>query len=189
MNTSPPFDVDMAYSYLGKSLKVNMGGFARSFILSNFREFRERFQVLFRNKKDPFDTFDELLGVCKKYAIKTKFFFQVGNRSKLDKNISHRYGPFREIIKKVASVSEVGIHLSYMSHISEAVMEEEIRRLQFITGKKIVANRFHYLRFTLPASYISLEQNRHYGRLLVWLRHPDWFQGGNLYSVLFFQPV
>jgi hypothetical protein len=150
------FDVDMAYSYIGKGLKVNLGGFARSILLSNFREARDRYQVLFRNKKDPFDTFDELLDTCKRYAIKTKFFFQVGNRSKLDKNISHRFEPFRDIIRRVAEKSEIGIHLSFMSHISEDVMAEEIRRLEFITGLKITSNRFHYLRFTLPNSFISL---------------------------------
>ena len=150
------FDIDMAYSYLGKGLKVNLGGFVRSVFMSNFKDLKERYQVLFRGKKDPFDTFDELLDLCKKYAVKTKFFFQVGNRSALDKNVSHTYEPFKEIIKKVAKQSDVGIHLSFMSHISEGVMEEEIRRLEFITGRKITSNRFHYLRFTLPASYVSL---------------------------------
>jgi hypothetical protein len=152
------FDVDMAYSYLGKGFKVNLGGFVRSLFMSNFKDLKDRYQVLFRNKKDPFDTFDELLAICKKYGVKTKFFFQVGNRSTLDKNVSHTYEPFKEIIKKVAKQSDIGIHLSFMSHISEGVMEEEIRRLEFIAERKITSNRFHYLRFTLPASYVSLSR-------------------------------
>jgi hypothetical protein len=35
-------------------------------------------------------------------------------------------------------------------------MEEEIQRLEFITGLKITSNRFNYLRFTMPASFVSL---------------------------------
>ena len=37
-------------------------------------------------------------------------------------------------------------------------MEEEIQRLQHISGIKVTSNRFHYLRFTLPASYVSLSR-------------------------------
>jgi len=152
------FDVDMAYAYLGKSMKENISAFFRSLLMSNFRDIRERYRVLFRRKKDPFDTFDEILETCKKYAIKTRFFFLIGNPSSLDKNVSHTFEPYREVIKKVATQSDVGVHLSFMSHISLEVMEDEIQRLQHISGVKIKANRFHYLRFTLPATYISLSR-------------------------------
>ena len=37
-------------------------------------------------------------------------------------------------------------------------MEEEIQRLEYITGRKIASNRFNYLRFTMPASFISLNR-------------------------------
>lgn len=152
------FDIDTAYAYRGKGFKINMRGFARAFLTSNFGEFFNRYKVLFRNKRDPFDSFEYMLETCKKYAIKTKFFFLVGNKSTLDKNISHTHDGFRDIIKKVAAQSEIGIHLSFMSHISNDVMEEEIQRLEFITGLKITANRFNYLRFTMPASFISLSR-------------------------------
>ena len=151
-------DVDSAYAYLGKGFKPNLKGFIRSLLLSSFKEARDRYLVLVRNKKDPFNTFDEIMNVCKKYFIKTKFFFQVGNPSEFDKNNLHTFGPFKEIIKNVTEKSDIGIHLSYMSHISNGVMEEEIQRLQHISGIKVTSNRFHYLRFTLPASYVSLSR-------------------------------
>ena len=149
-------DVNEAFAYRGKGFMPNFKGFARSLFLSNFKEAMGRYRVLTGRKKDPFDTFDDLIDTCKKYAIKTKFFFQVGNKTRLDKNTAHTYEPFRELIKKVSEKSDVGINLSYGSHASLNVMEEEIGRLEYITGLKIESNRFHYLRFTLPTTYIVL---------------------------------
>ena len=39
------FDVDMAYAYLGKSMKENISAFFRSLLMSNFRDIRERYRV------------------------------------------------------------------------------------------------------------------------------------------------
>jgi len=152
------FDIDMAYSYLGQGAKVNLGGFFRSLLMSNFKEVKDRYQVLFKNKKDPFDTFDEILETCKKFAVKTKFFFLIGNKSSPNKNIPHTHEPFRGIIRKVSEKTDIGIHLSYMSDKSDETMEQEIQILQHISGIKTTSNRFHYLRFTLPASYLSLSR-------------------------------
>lgn len=151
-------DVETVYAYHGKGLKANMGGFISSFFTSNFYDLAERYRVVFRNKMDPFDTFDYIMDICRKCAVKTKFFFLVGNRSTLDKNISHTNEGFREIIRSVSAQSDIGIHLSFMSHISNEAMEEEIQRLEFISGIKVSSNRFNYLRFTLPASFISLNR-------------------------------
>ena len=150
------FDVDTAYAYRGKGLKANLRGGARAILMSNFGELADRYKVFFRNKKDPFDTFDYIIDTCRKYVIKTKIFFQVGNRSEFDTNTPHYYEPFQETIRNVAQKSDLGIHLSYGSHGVPYAMEEEIARLEEIIGRKIVANRFHYLRFTMPASYASL---------------------------------
>ena len=150
------FDVDMAYSYLEKGARINAGGFMRSLVLSDFSDIRNRYRVLFRGKRDPFDTFDYLFKICKEAQAKTMFFFLLGNRSKLDKNISHTNERFRKLIKKISEKTEVGIHLSFRSHIANDVMETEMHRLEEITGKPVFRNRFHYLRFLVPASYVRL---------------------------------
>ncbi len=152
----PTFDIDMAYSFREKGFAVNLGGFLRAFLLSDFKEIKSRYGVLFRNKKDPFDNFDFILGTCKKYALKTLFFFLVGEKSQFDKNISVENETFRDLIKDVSEQADVGVHLSFRSHISNDVMHTEIDRLEEITGKKITSNRFHYLRFIIPASYMRL---------------------------------
>lgn len=149
-------DVESAYAYRGKGINANLRGFARSFLVSNLREFIDRYRVVFGKRKDPYDSFEYILETCKNYAVKTKFFFLVGNKSTLDKNISPTHEGFRNIIETVSKQSDVGIYLSFMSHISNDAMEEEIHRLEYITGTKITSNRFNYLRFTMPSSFLSL---------------------------------
>jgi hypothetical protein len=152
----PTFDVDMAYSYLEKGLKRNLGGVIRSFILSDFKAIEERFRVLRGKQKDPFDTYDYILKVCEENFVSPLFFFLLGNESKFDKNIKHTNKRFQNLIKRIADKCKTGIHLSYESHNAGGLPAEEIRRLEEVTGKKIYQNRFHYLRFSLPHSYQRL---------------------------------
>lgn len=152
------FDIDMAYSYLEKGLTTNLGGFARSFVLSDFKDIRTRYGVLFRGEPDPFDTYDYIFNTCAGNGIETKFFFLLGDKSRLDKNIAYENEKFRDLIKDIAAKTEVGIHLSFGSHVSNGVMLQEMKRLEEITGAAPTINRFHYLRFTLPSSYMRLQK-------------------------------
>ncbi len=151
-------DVDSAYLYRGQGFNDSARGFIKDFLTSNFKLFLERYRVLFRNRKDPYDTFEYILNICNKYAVKTKFFFLVGNRSNLDKNIPHTHEGFRNIVKNVSRQSDVGVLLSFMSHISNEAMEDERARLEYLSGRKITSNRFNYLRFVMPVSYISISR-------------------------------
>lgn len=150
------FDIDMAYSYLHKGFQKNLGGFMRSFILSEYQEVRERFAVLMRGQRDPFDTYDYIFDICEKHNIPTRFFFLLGDESRFDKNIDHTNEAFRALIKNICQKTETGIHLSYKSHISNKQMALEIKRLTEITGTPPVSNRFHYLRFQIPFTYKRL---------------------------------
>jgi hypothetical protein len=150
------FDIDIAYSYLEKGFLLNLAGFMRALLLSDFVDFRNRFQVIFRGKKDPFDTYDYILKICDTYQIKTLFFFLLGDRSQFDKNISFQNEQYQQLIQKIADKTDVGIHLSFRSHVSNKLMQREMDRLTKIAGKPILRNRFHYLRFNIPASYLRL---------------------------------
>lgn len=152
----PTFDIDMAYSYKHKGFIKNTGGFFRSFVLSDFKEIRERASVLLGRRQDPFDTFDYLLQVCKKHQLRSIYFFLIGDESRFDKNISFHVEPFRELIRKISKQADVGVHLSYKSHISSGRSRMEIQRLEKIIGSPVQRNRFHYLRFKFPDTFHRL---------------------------------
>jgi len=150
------FDIDMAYSYLEKGFVRNLGGFGRSFILSDYKGMKERLLVLLGKARDPFDTFDYIFNVCSRYSVSPMFFFLMADGSELDKSIPHTSNRFRNLIKDISSKCETGIHLSFNSHTSSEIIAEEINRLEEITGRKVVRNRYHYLRFHFPKSYEQL---------------------------------
>jgi hypothetical protein len=152
----PTFDVDMAYSYLEKGFKRNLGGFVRSFILSDYKSIKERYRVLTGKQQDPFDTFEYIQKVCEENAADPFFSFLLGNPSQFDKNIAHTNPRFRKLIREISGKYKTGIHLSYASHTTGNLPAEEIRRLEEITDSKIFQNRFHYLKFHLPHSYQRL---------------------------------
>lgn len=149
-------DIDIAYSYLHKGFKRGAGAFMRSFMFSEFAEMRRRVLVLMGKMKDPYDTYEYFLGVLKKYNIDTRIFFLLGDGSRFDKNTPHCKLPFRQLVKEIADKYPTGVHLSFKSHISNEIMKMEKGRMEEITGHKVTANRFHYLRFTLPKSYDKL---------------------------------
>jgi len=152
----PTFDIDMAYSYRNKGFLKNAAGYLRSFILSDFTEMKQRFRVHSGKEKDPFDTYDYIFQTCSNNLLKSVFFFLLGDESRFDKSIPFDNEAYRELIKSIAAKTETGIHLSYKSHTSTGRTRMEIERLEKIIDKKVVRNRFHYLRFYFPDSYQRL---------------------------------
>ena len=152
----PTFDIDMAYSYMHKGFLKNAAGFLRSVMLSDWKELKERAAVLAGRKRDPFDTYELLKQVCRRYSLKSIYFFLLGDESRFDKNIAFDVEAYRHLIKSTAKTSEVGIHLSYKSHVSTGRTRMEKERLEKIIHQPVVRNRFHYLRFHFPASFDRL---------------------------------
>jgi|ERR1043165_828119 hypothetical protein len=152
----PTFDIDMAWSYKHKGILKNTAGFVRSFVLSDFAEMRQRGRVLLGREKDPFDTYEYLLSICRESSLRSIFFFLLGDESRFDKNIAFNVDEFRELIRSIAEETEVGIHLSYKSHTSSGRTKMEKERLEKIIHKPVIRNRYHYLRFYFPHSYDRL---------------------------------
>lgn len=146
-------DVDMAYSYKGKGLMRNIGGAFRDFVSGDFSKLKERWNVLYNNYEDPFDTFDFILNESKKHQIPTMFFWLVGNHSQYDKNTATAYHPFRQLIQSISQKAATGIHFSYNSHLQKNGFGNEKKLLENIIDNRIESNRFHYLKYTLPDSF------------------------------------
>lgn len=149
-------DVDIAYSYLYKGFRRGAGGIVRSLMFSDFKDLKKRILVLTGKEKDPYDTYDYMLGVLKKYNIDTQFFFLLSDGSRYDKNTPQCKLPFRALVKDIATKYPSGIHLSFKSHIDPAIQQMEKERMEEITGQPVTHNRFHYLRFGLPKTYERL---------------------------------
>ncbi len=86
----PTYDIDIAWSYLHKGWKRNIGGLARSLLKGQWAlAIRKRINVWRRKEKDPYDAYEWLDSLHLYCRMKAYYFFLVAGRQKgADKNIS-----------------------------------------------------------------------------------------------------
>lgn len=149
-------DIDNAFAYKHKSLIRSLGGFFKDLFQFKIFNVWDRFAVVFRIKKDPFDTFNKIIEIKKQYNIRTIFFFLIADYTTFDTNVSASKNKFRLLIKSMVDYARVGLHPSYFSMQNPALLKKEKKRLENITNMPIMRSRQHYLRFSLPETYQHL---------------------------------
>ena len=149
-------DIDNAYAYKHKSLVRGVGGFFNDLVHFRLLNVWNRFAVTFNIKKDPFDTFQEILKIRKEKDIKTIFFFLIGDYTTFDTNVSASKTKYRLLIKEMVDYARVGLHPSYFTMNNVPLLKKEKERLEGIINSPIQRSRQHYLRFSLPETYQNL---------------------------------
>ncbi|MEX1203484.1 MAG: hypothetical protein WEA59_09585 [Ferruginibacter sp.] len=146
----PTYDIDIAYSYKGKGLLRNIGGFLKSPSV-------ERLSVLTGLQKDPYDVYLYLNGLHSKHTLSPIYFFLVAtSRGEFDKNISPYSHLMWRLFKQHAKKYSIGIHPSWNSYGNVASIRKEKKILETATEKAITQSRQHYIRFNLPHSFEQL---------------------------------
>ncbi len=153
----PTYDIDIAFCYQNKGLFLTFVGIIKHLLTSKFHLIYERLLVLFRKKNDPYNSFDYIISLHKKYNLKSIFFFLVANnRNKYDKNISIKNIEFQNIITNLHQQNTIGLHASFSSNNNLSILKKEIDFLQNLIQQPITANRQHYLILSFPNTYRSL---------------------------------
>lgn len=154
------YDIDIAYSYLYKGTRRNLGGFFKSLAQGNWPMLKERMAVLREKKKDPFDCYEWLDALHLYCRVKPYYFFLVAkNTGKYDKNILTNQRAFYDLIMYYAKRYKIGIHPSWQSGDNVQLLKEEIEWLEVVADKKIISSRQHYIRFALPGTFRELIKN------------------------------
>lgn len=149
-------DVDNAYAYKHKSIVRSVGGLLKDVYNLHLINLVDRVAVRFGLKKDPFNTFERIINLKKKYDVRTIFFFLIGDYTTFDTNVSASKTKFRLLIKDMVDYARVGLHPSYYTMKDQQKLKEEKQRLEGITNMPIFRSRQHYLRFSLPKTYQKL---------------------------------
>tara|TARA_Y100001954_G_C15789909_1_gene594503 strand:+ start:547 stop:1893 length:1347 start_codon:yes stop_codon:yes gene_type:complete len=149
-------DVDNAYCYLEKGLIRTVGAVCRSLFRFDFKPISKRFKVLLGKEKDPYDTFDYLLKLQKKYDFESIYFFLLADYGHNDKNITHTSKKFQTLVKTISDYVKVGIHPSWASNSDSHKLSMEINRLESIVNREVHRSRQHFLRLDLPNTYRRL---------------------------------
>jgi len=162
------FDIDQTFSYKGKGFGRNVGGLFRDLFNFDYRKVSNRLMTLLGINPDPFDVFDYLQTTLSPLNHKSIFFYLLGDYGKQDKNLPFDSPEQMEIIRKLTTWTEVGIHPSYgfsRQLINEKNFEgahdklnKELSRLRQITAHQIIKSRLHYLKFQMPDTFRLLAQ-------------------------------
>lgn len=115
-----------------------------------------RLRTIFGKQTDPYDNYDEILSISRKYNCKTLFFSATGNISDYDKPIAYTRSRFRLLLRHLTDYGKVGNLFSYDSHDSPDTLSMETERLSGILHKPIVRSRFSHLHYRLPVAYQNL---------------------------------
>ena len=146
-------DVDTAYAYKHKGIVRTIGGFLKDMVSFRFINLWNRSLTILNFKKDPFNTFSEIISIKKEYNVKTLFFFLLGDYTTFDKNISAENAKFQSLIKSVGDYAKIGMHPSYFSYKNLEKIKKEKLRLEHITNTPILFSRQHFLRLSIPETY------------------------------------
>ena len=152
-------DIDNAYKYLEKGVMRTIGGYLKSIVRFDKKDFMQRTAVLLMKEKDPFDSYGYQLEIQKKYKLSMIYFFLLGDYGVNDKNHpSNNYG-FQQLIKHLADYSAIGIHPSFGSNENANQVKIEINRLAKITHRDILNSRQHFSMLKFPDTYATLLEN------------------------------
>lgn len=151
-------DIDNAWAFKNKGTWRSTAALLKAAIKWKFTEVKQRQAVLAEKEKDPYDTYEYIDSVFSKNIDKVKFFFLLGDYGKYDKNISFRNTSLRELIQKISSKYDIGIHPSFQTGKKNGAKKtvKELKRLQKISGVQITKSRQHFLRLKFPDTYRQL---------------------------------
>jgi hypothetical protein len=151
-NSLLTMDTDEPFAYRGKNIIRSIGKilYDRS---SDPLLVSERYRIMSKNEKDPYDVFDYILEKIENNETEAKFFFPVGDRSQYDTNPSWKNAEYRDLIQKISNKYKIGLHPSFVAGGDGSLIVTEAKRLRMILNKDVNFCRFHFIRLSMPRSY------------------------------------
>jgi len=152
----PTIDVDNAFAFKEKGFVRTFGAYARSMITRDIADLKIRTKVILGKEHDPFDVFEKVIELEKKYNLKQILFFLLADYDVNDKNVPASNKAFQKLIKHVNDYVDVGIHPSFASNQNNNKLKIEIDRLIKITHRNVTKSRQHFLVIKFPTTYRNL---------------------------------
>lgn len=156
-DVQPTIDVDSAFAFRSKGLVRTSGALVRDVLRGNGTS--ERWSAIRRKSHDPYDTYDELEKLHAAFSLRARYFFLMADRGTHDRGVPWQSKGLAEVISKLTSTADIGIHPGYSAHgKGTKAISREKERLEQILGTKVNHSRQHYLLQTPPKSWRDLEE-------------------------------
>lgn len=148
----PTVDVDQCFQFQGKSAKRFWGGF-----VAHPKTAWNRIQFLM-TKNDKFKPSITLKSLLSQNRNSRTFWLCNSKTSSKNKQISRENTDFQHEITLSKTYSKVGLHPSFQNENQSTIFNDEKEWLEKTTGETMVHSRQHYLHFSLPKTYETLEK-------------------------------
>jgi hypothetical protein len=150
----PTYDIDEAYSYKYKSWWRTTGALLKAILKGQWSRITERRKVLSGKLQDPYDSFEWMDELHKKFKLKPRYFFLVAEKTgKYDRNILPKENALQQLIVRHAAKYETGVHPSWQSGDDASLIKNEIQAIENIVGKRVTSSRQHFIRLSLPQTF------------------------------------
>jgi len=153
---TPTIDIDAAYAFKHKGIYRTLGGYFKNFINGEWKNIMLRTKVLWKLRKDPFDTFEFIFNFHKAKNIRPIFFILFAEYGENDKNIPRKNPNFQKLIRRMADYGDIGIHPSFMSNKYNNRLITEVEYLSRVIHRDIKKSRQHFLVINMPETYQNL---------------------------------
>ena len=149
-------DVATSHCYANRGIVRGLAGLLMDFGTLKFKRVTDRISVGINRMKDPFDNYEALIALHKKYNVKCNFFFQFADYSKYDKNVSTNSMKFKSLIKYVADYAPVSLAASYSSFTDLELLKKEKANLEEVINRPVNSSKMRYNRVDVPETYRNL---------------------------------
>lgn len=156
--TTSLISVSHVFNFKNKGFIRSVVGTIADLVNFKFRRISDRYKVLLRLKKDPFNVFDDLIQIIKEHKVKMIFMFQLSDYNAFDKNINYNRLNYKSIIKYVADYAQVGLRLGYFAVKEQDVLKKEKKRFENIIHgplQNVINPKYNLM---LPVHYGGLNE-------------------------------
>lgn len=155
-NVRPVIDVPMAFYFKQKGLMRTIGGTIGDIFRFRIKQLYQRYLVLLRFKRDPYNTFKWITNMQKRTRSKFHVFFLIGDYSTYDKNININKKKFVSLIKSVADYCKVGLKVSYFALEDLNILKKEKKHMESVINNSLEITRNSFSKLNLPKAYRNL---------------------------------
>ncbi|MRI02351.1 hypothetical protein GH721_17530 [Kriegella sp. EG-1] len=178
-------DVTTSHSYAYRGFVRGIAGFLMDLGRFRFKRIIQRFGVIL-GKKDPYNNFQTLVELHKKYKARSMFFFQFADYSTFDKNVSPTNNKFQFLIKSMADYSIVSLAASYSSFANTELLKREKTRLEAVINRPVNSSRMRYNRVDIPLTYRNLVEAEFSDDYTMGYTHEVGFRAGTCTPFFFY---
>lgn len=153
----PTIDVDRAYHFKANSWLRNTGRMAKALLTADTERIKNMIGTAL-GKKDPFDTYSYLNRLHCQHQLGAIYFFLLSKRGHpaFDLNIDPESPQLKALLNTLRTQAPIGIHPSYSSNSHHHKLAQELDTLTTLIGKRPIISRQHFLKITLPKTYLQL---------------------------------